>query len=97
MLSLADNSEPRLLKRFDRIEMINAGQLGHKSDRHFDLPHFSFWQSVFDGFQVLTNCVSDVLKGFLFCLPLRPASGQAGTRNTETFFGPRQDDFVSHG
>jgi hypothetical protein len=40
MLSLADDSEPCLLKGFDCIQMIDAGELGHELDSYFDLPYF---------------------------------------------------------
>ncbi len=70
MPSLADDSEPRLLKCFDRIQMVDAGQLGRELDRYFDLPYFRFSKTFFDCLQVLPNCVPDILKRFLFCPPL---------------------------
>ena len=64
MLPLADDSEPRLLKCSDRIQVVDTGELGHELDRYLDLPHFRFSKSLFDCLQVLLNCLPDILKRF---------------------------------
>ena len=70
MLSLADDLESHLLKRFDRNQMVDAGELGHELDSYFDLPDFRFAKGFSDCLQVLPNCDPDIVKRFLFRLSL---------------------------
>ena len=70
MLALANDTKPAFSNALTCIQMVDAGELGHELERNFDLPHFRFPNSFFHCLQILPNRVPNILKRFLFCLPL---------------------------
>ena len=63
MFPLAGDSETCLLERADGIEMIDAGELWHRSG-DLDLPHFRILQELITDGQILGDCCSDVCERF---------------------------------
>ena len=57
------------------------------SNSNFDDPAVRIFRKFFGGFDVLADRDTDILKRFFLGYSLRPAAGQAGTRNAVTFFG----------
>jgi hypothetical protein len=78
--ALADDPETGLLK----ARALTArrcgipGSLGNRLNRNFDFAQQAFAGSFADRSQIFPDRVLNVLQGFLFGSPLRPAAGQPG-------------------
>ena len=96
MLTLPHDPKAGALKCTHGLEVVNAGNLRHASDRNFDFSHLKTLCRLVDGIEVFDDRVSNVLQRLFFGRALRPATGKAGTGDGVPFFGMQQNDAISH-
>lgn len=81
VLALADNDEADFLERADRVEVVDAVDLGQELNGHVDFANLFAAKPFLDRAEILANGVLDVLDRFGFGSALRPAPGQPGDRH----------------
>ena len=78
-------------------ESIRIG-IGSLGNRNFNNAALFLLGKLLGHLDILANRNANIGQGLLFGLTLRPAAGQAGARDTETFVGLVKDDAISsHG
>ena len=77
VLSLTGYAETGLLKTSHRIEVVDAGNLRHGSDRNLDLSDFRTFQELPGRHEVLADRVFDICQSLFLGLTLRPAPRKA--------------------
>jgi hypothetical protein len=93
---LAHDLKAGLLQRADGVQVIDAGQAGHRLDLDLDFPDNPFEVTVVNHRHVLADCIGDVFQCLLLSFALRVASRQNRARHGEAFFVVVQDNPVSH-
>jgi len=77
VLALAGDTKSRLLQRPNRVEVANAWDLRHGSDRNLDLSDLRTLDERTRDLEVLADGLLDVCECFLLGIALGPAPGQA--------------------
>ncbi len=90
------DAETGLLQRPDGLQVVDARQLGHRSDGDFDFSDLVLLQRLLNSCEILPDGILNVLERLLLGRPLRPASGKAWTRHAETLIALLQNNLVPH-
>ena len=101
LCALADYPKPGFLQSPDRAQVWDARKFGQGLNRNFHFPQQGRLANAFsaaglnDRGQIFPNGILNILQGFLFGSPLRPAAGQAGTRGGKPLFRGMEYDRVT--
>jgi hypothetical protein len=85
--ALPNNFETSLFQSANRLKMIYAGQLRHKSNSDFHLTNVFAFQGIGYCGKIILNCFPDILEGFTFGRALRPTTGKSRTTDRVALLG----------
>jgi hypothetical protein len=95
VFALAENLKSCLFERLHCPEMIDAGNLRHLLNRHFDFAHVGTTDAFVHGGKIILDGVANVLHCFLLRFSLRPATGKRGAIYRVTFVRLMKHDLIS--
>lgn len=85
-----------VVERLDCPKVRDPGYLRHPLRRDFHFPQILLTGQLPGDFDVFADRLLDVCQSLRFSGALRPAAGQAGTRNAVPLFGWHQSNWVLH-
>jgi hypothetical protein len=96
VLALPHYAKTGFFERANGVKVIDAGIFGKLND-YFNFPNVGTFELLVDHGEIVADCVADVFERFLLDGSLRPAAGQTGYRDAETFLGLVQRNAIFHG
>ena len=91
-----NDAEASLLQGPDRVQVVDARQLGHRSDGDFDFPDLVLLHQLVHRRKIFTDRVPNIFERFILGTSLRPATGKPGNRDAEPFLAPLERNLVPH-
>lgn len=96
VLALPRDIKPGFLEGFDRPQVWNTRDLGHRLSRNVHFPQTLLPSELPGNIEIFPDGFFDIVQRFFFRDALRPATGESGARNAVALLSLHQSNRVLH-